>query len=357
VRIWIDLSNSPHAPLFAPISSRLQNDGHEVLVTARDNAQTVELAREHWQEVTVIGGRSLDGRLAKGRGMLQRIGDLAGWARRARPDVALSHNSYGQIVAARRLGIRAVTAMDYEHQPANHLAFRLANSILLPAALQGAALRRQGATPRKVRFYDGLKEEIYLGDFEPSPRVLADVGVRRRKGEVLVVARTPPSGALYHRADNPLFGQILELVCGRPGVTCVTLCRHPEQRRELAGLELENLKLPERAVDARSLLHAADLVVGAGGTMTREAALLGVPTVSIFAGRTPAADRWLEQRGALRRLDSIAQMPPLQPRPKAPRDPAELRARGELLSDEFVDAVTESRGTKIPLPSPVQVHG
>lgn len=357
MRIWIDLSNSPHAPLFAPVSRRLRDEGHEVLVTARDNAQTVELARRHWDEVTVIGGRSLDGRLAKGLGMAQRIAALAAWARRTRPDVALSHNSYGQIVAARRLGIRAVTAMDYEHQPANHLAFRLADSILLPAALRGAALRRQGATPRKARFYDGLKEEIYLGDFEPSPGVLAEVGVGQEEGEVLVVTRTPPAGALYHRSGNPLFGQILELVCAEPGVACVTLCRHPEQRRELAALGLPGMRLPERAVDARSLLHAADLVVGAGGTMTREAALLGVPTVSVFAGRTPAADSWLERRGALRRLRSIDEMPPLRPRSKQPLDPAELRARGELLSAEFVEAVTGAPVATIPQPTPVSAHG
>jgi uncharacterized protein len=310
-----------------------------------------------WDEVTVIGGRSLNGRLAKGKGMIQRIADLTSWARRAQPDVALSHNSYGQIVAARRLGIRAVTAMDYEHQPANHLAFRLANTILLPAALREAPLRRQGASPRKTRFYDGLKEEVYLGDFEPSAEALTKLGIQRRAGDVLVVARTPPTGALYHRSDNPLFGQILELVCRQPGATCVTLCRHPEQRRELAALELENLVVPEQAVDSRSLLHAADLVVGAGGTMTREAALLGVPTLSIFAGRSPAADRWLEQRGALRQLHSVAEMPPLQPRSQPAAEPTELRSRGEMLIAEFLDATLEARPSPAPLSAPAQAHG
>ncbi len=357
MKVWIDLSNSPHAPLFAPISERLSSDGHEVLVTARDNAQTVELARRHWQGISVIGGRSHNGRAAKGRAMLQRIADLAEWAWGTRPDVALSHNSYGQIVAARRLGIRAVTAMDYEHQPANHLAFRLAKTILLPAAMRELPLRRQGVTPRKVRFYDGLKEEIYLGDFEPSSEALAEAGVRKQDGDVLIVARTPPTGALYHRAGNPLFGQILELIRGRPGVSCVALCRHPEQRRELAGLKLENLIVPERAVDARSLLYAADLVVGAGGTMTREAALLGVPTVSIFAGETPAVDRWLEQRGYLRRLQSIADLPALEPRSQQPRSPAELRVRGETLIDEFVAEVFETPAAEAPVTASAQAYG
>jgi uncharacterized protein len=357
MKVWIDLSNSPHAPLFAPISKRLRSDGHEILVTARDNAQTVELARRDWEDISVIGGRSHNGRLAKGRAMLQRVADLAEWARRTRPDIALSHNSYGQIVAARRLGIRAVTAMDYEHQPANHLAFRLADRILLPAAMRDVPLRRQGASPGKARFYDGLKEEIYLGDFEPSSDVLGEAGGRRAEGDILVVARTPPTGALYHRSDNPLFGQILELAGGRPDVICVALCRHPEQRRELAGLGLENLVVPERAVDARSLLYTADLVVGAGGTMTREAALLGVPTVSIFAGQTPAVDRWLEQRGSLGRLQSIADLPPLQRRSQQPHSPAELRVRGETLIGEFIAEVFEAPFATAPATASAQAYG
>jgi uncharacterized protein len=352
VRVWIDLANSPHALLFAPISRCLEREGHEVLITARDNAQTVELARLHWDDPQVIGGRTHTGRLAKGRTMLERARNLIAWARKAKPDVALSHNSYGQILAARRLGTRVVTAMDYEHQPANHLAFRLANVVLLPAALQAAKMESQGATPRKTRFYEGLKEEIYLGDFEPDPGVLSRAGLEPTDDGILVVARTPPSGALYHRSENPLFGQILMAIRARPEVRCVTLCRHPEQRRELAALEMPNLFLPKQAVDARSLLHAADLVIGAGGTMTREAALLGVPTVSVFSGRPAAVDRWLNQKGSLRRLTSVDQMPPLRTRSREPLEPASLRARGEALISEFVETTTG----RAPAPAQLAAH-
>jgi predicted glycosyltransferase len=347
MRVWIDLANSPHALLFAPISRRLQGDGHEVLVSVRDNAQTVELAREHWDDAVVIGGRSQPGRLAKGRAMLGRVRELTEWARRTAPDVALSHNSYAQLLAARRLRIPAVTAMDYEHQPVNHLAFRLADQILLPAALRGSGVERQGATARKARFYDGLKEEIYLGDFEPDPSVVAELGIDRAAVEVLVVARTPPSGALYHRTDNPLFGQILARIGERADARCVVLCRQPEQRRELAAMDLPNLVVPERAVDARSLLHAADLVVGAGGTMTREAALLEVPTVSVFAGRPAAVDGWLERRELLRRLRAVGDLPPLQPRPREPKQPADLRLRETALIDEFIAATTGERAAAV----------
>ncbi len=351
MRIWIDLSNSPHPLLFAPVARRLEDMGHEVLVTARDNAQTVDLALERWDRVEVIGGPSQHGRISKARLLLERARRLASWARAERPDTALSHNSYAQIVAARSLGIRTVTAMDYEHQPANQIAFRLAGAVLLPAALAAIRPGRMGASKAKVRYYDGLKEEVYLGDFSRDPEILAAVGIDRRPETVVVTARTPPSGALYHRSDNPLFAEALRAVSEERQARCVVLPRRPEQRRELIALGLPNLVLPDRTVDALSLIHASDLVIGAGGTMTREGALLGVPTVSVFSGRTPAVDSWLEQRGDLRRIERVDELPPLRRRRTEPRDPQALRARSERLVGQFAAAVVELRALARPAPA------
>jgi predicted glycosyltransferase len=357
VRIWIDLSNSPHPLLFAPVARRFEDLGHEVLVTARDNAQTVELARERWHDVEVIGGPSPHGRASKGRLVADRVRRLASWARAERPDAAISHNSYAQIVAARALGIPTVTAMDYEHQPANHIAFRLAGNVLLPAVLARTNVRRMGATRRKTRFYDGLKEELYLGDFSPDPGILTAVGVDRADGTAVIVARTPPSGALYHRSANPLFAEVLQVVCEEREARCVVLTRRPEQRRELIAMGLPNVVLPEGAVDARSLMYASDLVIGAGGTMTREGALLGVPTLSLFSGRTPEVDRWLEERGNLRRIESVGDLPPIRRREVEPGRPEELRARSERLIGQFVAAVLHPQAAASPAAAWVGARG
>ena len=173
MRIWIDLSNSPHPLLFAPIARALEAAGAAVRVTARDNAQTVELARQRWCDVEVIGGPSPAGRGAKGASLA--AAGRATWppGRGASAPTSPSPTTpTRRSSAARLVGMKAVTAMDYEHQPANHLAFRLASSVLLPAALASAEMRRYGATPRKTRYYDGLKEETYMGDFAPDPGAL-----------------------------------------------------------------------------------------------------------------------------------------------------------------------------------------
>jgi hypothetical protein len=308
-----------------------------VVLTARDNAQTAELARERWPSIAVIGGQSPKARAAKAATIAQRVDDLRRWARRVRPDVALSHNSYAQIVAARAARIPAVTAMDFEHQPANHLAFRLARTVLLPEVLPAAALRRQGATSRKVVRYPGLKEELYIGDFEPDPEILEKLGIQGRPPAVVLI-RTPPSRAVYHHFDNPLFEDVLRAACDLPGAVCVALARHPEQAVAIDRLGLSNCLVPRAAIDSRSLMYAADLMIGAGGTMTREAALIGIPTWTLFAGTAPAVDEWLVSQGSLRRLTDAAQLRSLQLEPISKRTPAGLRERAGRIERVIVDA-------------------
>jgi uncharacterized protein len=337
VKIWIDLSNSPHPLLFAPVARRLRHDGHDVLLTARDNAQTVELARERWPEVEVIGGDSPKGKAAKIAAIVRRVADLRRWAAARRPEVALSHNSYAQIMAARSLRIPVVTAMDFEHQPANHLAFRLATTVLLPEALPASEVRRQGATSAKIISYPGLKEELYIGDFEPDPAILAKLGIKPRPRTV-VVARTPPSRAAYHQFDNPLFAEALSMLSSHEDTVCVALTRHPEQLAAIRALDFRNCVVPSAAIDSRSLIYAADAMIGAGGTMTREAALMGIPTWTVFAGETPAVDVWLERQGLLARLTNVGQLAQLGPRASRPREPSELRKRGEAIEQVVVDA-------------------
>src|SRR5207249_10937385 len=111
------------------------------------------------------GGKSA---LGKAREIVARAGALRRFARASRPDLAVSHNSYAQALAARSLGVPFVTLMDYEHTPANHLSFRAASRILLPSVMRDGAVARYGASHRKVRRYPGFKEQVYLEDFEPE---------------------------------------------------------------------------------------------------------------------------------------------------------------------------------------------
>jgi len=310
-RIWIDLANSPHAPFFSALTEEFLRRGHEVETTARDFAQTVELAEMAGLAPVVIGGhggRELSG---KAGNLIGRAAHLARWAWRRGFKLAVSHNSYAQIVAARALGLKTVTLMDYEHQPANHLAFRLASRVIVPRAFPASALRRYGARPRKVRTFSGIKEDVYLAEFhtEACFRETLQREFNISPGDVLIVVRPPARDALYHRFENELFDELLERLRALSGVRVMLLARSSPQRAMYeARFKEGNVVIPHRALDGANLIAAADLVISAGGTMNREAAALGTPAVTIYAGKWAAVDEELVREKRLQRIATRADL-------------------------------------------------
>jgi predicted glycosyltransferase len=226
-------------------------------------------------------------------------------------------------VAARLLRIPSATAFDYEFAVAQqHVNCRLARAVVVPDAIPPDRLRPYGAAG-KIRAYQGLKEEYYLADFEPDDTVLGELDIDRERP--LVVVRTPPEVSLYHRFENPLFRRVLErLTVDR--TQAVVLPRTPAQRDEV--LRLGPFVVPERAVDAQSLVAYADLVISAGGTMNREAVALGTPVYTTFEGRLGAVDEALLRDGRLRKLGDPGEIR-VERRPahgelRVRRDPREL---------------------------------
>jgi predicted glycosyltransferase len=303
MRIWIDLANSPHVPFFRALIPEFEKRGHEVEVTAREFAQTVELAERAGLRPVVIGGHGGRALSGKAGNLVGRATALMKWARGRGFHLAVSHNSYAQVTAARALRVRSVTLMDYEHQPANHLAFRLASRVVVPRSFPEESLRRFGARARKVRRYEGTKEDVYLADFAPDPHfaeTLHQLGVK--PDDVLVVVRPPARDALYHRFENELFDELLARLGSRADVKIILLARTEAQRDAFAGRAGANLILPRAALDGSNLIAAADMVISAGGTMNREAAALGVPCATIYAGRWAAIDEELVREGRLKRI-------------------------------------------------------
>ncbi len=351
MRVWIDLTNSPHVLVMRPVIEALERDGHEVRVTARDFAQTLGLLRRFEIPHTAIGRHRGERLAAKAGGLALRSGALLRWARaearrsRSQPpspfppffssgrffDIALGHGSNDVSVAAALLRIPSATMFDYEWATVQHqINCRLARTVVVPEAIPPERLDRYGARG-KVRAYAGLKEEYYLADFEPDRAILPQLGLD--PGRPIVVVRTPPEVSLYHRFQNDLFARVLERLrdaaAGTEGVQSVVLPRTPAQRTELAGVP--GFVVPEQAIDAQSLIALSDLVVSAGGTMNREAVALDVPVYTTFEGRLGAVDERLIAEGRLRKLRDPAQID-LKKRPPAVTD-ARIRRDPRVLVD------------------------
>jgi uncharacterized protein len=301
VRVWIDMTASAHVLVFRPLIRLLRERGDEVEVTAREYAQTLQLLQLHGLEAEVIGRHGGRSRLGKLRALQRRLRSLRRWAHGRDFDVALAHGSHELTITARRLGIPSSTTFDYEFAWLQHqLGCRAATKVVVPDAIPADRLERYGARPPKLVQYAGLKEEYYLADFEPDRSVLDSLELDPRR--VLVVLRPPPDVSLYHRHSNPLFPQTVDFLGHHGDVQAIVLPRTEEQREFVRGLALPSIVLPERAVDAQSLIALADLVVSAGGTMNREAAALGVPVYTTYGGRLGGVDEELIREGRLKPL-------------------------------------------------------
>ncbi len=251
---------------------------------------------------TPIGGHGGEKISNVGFEILRRSWQLMRFALGKGFDLAISHNSYAQALAAKLLAIPFVTSMDYEHQPANHICFRLARKVVVPEFFPGADLKRFGVNGRKLSRYQGTKEEIYLSDFEPRQDYFDALGIPNEK--ILVVMRPPGTWALYHHFENPLFEKALDHVIETANTYVVFLPRIPAQGSHVKEHGYRNVFVPSTAMDGPNILYHADLVISGGGTMNREAAVLGTPTYSLFKGKLAAVDRHLIAKGRMKHIDT-----------------------------------------------------
>ncbi len=333
--IWVDCTAAAHPLVLRPLIERFEARGDEVLVTAREYGQTLGILDRLGIPYTAVGRHGGASALGKGRALAGRSARLARVVWERRPQLAIGHGSVDLAVVSSLFRIPSAQMQDYEFAGwQRQIAFRAARRVLMPDSIPLDRLRKIGAKERKLVRYPGLKEEYYLADFEPDAAVLEELGLDRE--QVLVVVRPPPETSEYH-ARNDLYGEAIRHIAAAGGVQAVVIPRTERQGAEVRAMGAANLIVPERAIDAQSLIAHADLVLSAGGTMNREAVALGTPVFTTFAGRMGGVDEALIAEGRLRVLADPAELP-LHKRQTPvgvlnPRDP-------ELL----VEAVLAARG-------------
>ncbi|MFO7653990.1 MAG: DUF354 domain-containing protein [Candidatus Krumholzibacteriia bacterium] len=298
MKIWLDADNGPHVLIMRPLVAEFTRRGHEVRFTARNRSGTCELLDLYGLPYTVVGGDSGAGTWRKVSATLSRAAALAAAMRRWAPDVSFGHGSRPLPLASLLLRVPSVTMYDYEW--VDPRIFNLfCRNILLPSVVDPERCREAGIRRSRVRRYPGYKEHLYLDsrELEPLP-IQQDLGLDPACVHVLV--RPPATHAHYHNPEaETILAEILAQVAARSDVQIVFLQRGPDQLGMVDGLPADRLVVPRRVYDGPSLIAAMDLVVSGGGTMTREAAILGVPSYTYFRGRTGRVDESLERAGRL----------------------------------------------------------
>lgn len=296
MNIWIDLANSPHVNFFLPIIRYLNSKNHHLIITCREYSETSELVGQFNIDAKILGKHGGKNILNKIFTTIKRVYLLYRYVKDKNIDIAVSHNSYSQIIAGKFMKTKIITIMDYEGQPANHLAFRLADRVIVPNSFPDRMLKKFGAHNGNIIKYNGFKEQVYLSDFEEDMYFLKNIYLFSAIDKninlyekVIITLRPPATMALYHRFKNKLFDKLLLLLNNRNDIIVFVLPRSLQQRFQI-NENYPDFIIPKRAIDGRNMIYFSDIVISAGGTMNRESAVLGTPTYTIFAGKIPAVD-------------------------------------------------------------------
>ena len=341
MKVWVDCTAAAHPLVLRPIIERLSAEGHEVEVTARRYGQTEGVLERLGIPFTSVGAHGGASTLGKAGALAGRSRKLWRWARDREFDLALAHGSVDIAVVAQLLRIPLVQMNDYEHAGLQRrISFRAARLVIAPDAIPVEAMEQAGASEDRLFRYPGLKEDYYLADLVPDEAVLDELGLD--PGDLIAVVRPAPETSEYHAA-NPLYDAVVDRLADTDAAT-VVIPRTDAQAERLRSRGAKprtddgsGLIVPERAIDAQSLIAYADVVVSAGGTMNREAVALGAPVYTIFSGTMGAVDEGLIAEGRLRPLAGAGEIELVKRKPSRgavnPRDP-------QLLADAAVSALS-----------------
>lgn len=303
--IWFDLDNSPHVPLFNPVFKELKNRNKGFYVTARDFAQTKELLNFFQIEYELVGKHAGKNKINKIINLLTRASALKKLVKYKAIKLAVSHGSRTQLLAAKQLGIKSLLMLDYEYTESK-IFNTLATKLLMPVYIPDKRLEEAGFNLKKIIRYNGFKEELYLKDFVPDCNFRKSIGIDDT--QILVVFRPPSMVGNYHDSKSEeLLSAGLKYFSNFPNTTCLIVNRTKVEQKFIKErfLGISNIKFLEKAVDGLQLLYTADIAVSGGGTMNRESALMGTKTYSIFTGRRPFLDEYLQSIGRLKFIENI----------------------------------------------------
>jgi uncharacterized protein len=302
LKIWFDILTPKQVMFFRRTVNLLRNSGQEVLCTSRKYREAVELARIKKLDLRVVGSHGGADRYDKLRESASRTYELAEVVKRSEPDIAVTFSSPEGSRVAFGLGIKHIGFNDSPHAEAvARLTIPLTNKLYCPWVIPYSAWSGYGITKKEVIHYRALDPAAWLKHHDNDDDI-QDV----KQDKKMILLRLEESKASYIADKKASTTKMIDSFVDElwQSANIVVLCRYEDQIAEVQSRYGDKVQVLTDVVDGISLIKSTKLFVGAGGTMTAEAALLGKPTISI-APIQFYVDKYLVKSGLVKRaIDS-----------------------------------------------------
>lgn len=294
MKVWFDISNSPHVNMFLPVIMELRKMGHDIFITSRPLANTIALLQQSGLEHKVVGRHYGKNILMKMWGFPIRVFQLIVNVRKANPDIAVSQSSFHSPLVAWILGIRSLYTNDNEHAKGNHIAFLFASQIMIPESMLLPRSITNYFIARKIIRYPGIKEGIYLWEKASNPDFKNGLAFPKKEQ---IYVRPEPNTAQYYNGKHNFLDEVLLVLQYEYDITVLT--RDKKQFDHYSKPKFFKLHVPEKPIPFHVVAGSCSLFIGAGGSMTRELALMGVPAISVYQSKLLGVDEYLLKKGLL----------------------------------------------------------
>ncbi len=290
MKIWIDFINTPQVNFFVPFIKEFKKDGYEILLSCRDSGNTIDILNLHNLQFHIIGDKVGKGFIQKLLFFARRLIKLCFFIKKHKPDIAASQSSFYQPIVAKILNIPCLYTNDNEHAKGNMFGFLFATRVVLPSVLRDEKFTKKWPLRNKVTFYPGVKEAIYLSQ---QPELLTTTKEKKNK----IYFRPEPWTAQYYKGPLNFFDNTLLELSNEFQVTI--LPRDNSQREYYMQDKFKALTVAQKPLPLINLVADCQLFIGAGGSMTRELAILGIPVISIYQEKMLCVDQYLVDKGLI----------------------------------------------------------
>ena len=273
VDFWFDFSNPPHVNLFLPIKKHFENQGFKSIATARSFVETTGLLDKYNVEYKSFGKHGGKNRLSKTKNLLLRNFLLY----RNIPDFKLSISSSFEAPQISWLKNRPSVIFDDNETAPNWLYSKFVSYVFSPDVIEIKNWTKNGINPKKVIPYPGFKEDIYIADYVPDPNFLSQLPFKK-----FVTVRPENIFAAYVPKNTKSITPDLIKKLSERGYNILYLPRYEIDKSYYS--KQENIFVPDKPLNGLDVCYYSDAVLTGAGTFAREAAIIGTPAISFFAG-------------------------------------------------------------------------
>lgn len=270
MKIWIDITNTPHVNVLMPIIKHLEQK-HELIFTARDFSETLPLLEKNGIRPIVYGNYRGKSRIKKVLGLLQRMFIML--FKLPKFDLAFSlGGNYTSAIAFLR-GKKSIVFSDNDIS-FKFFSFALGSYFIFPFYFNYKKIQKKyNLKDKQIKTFNGFKEDIYIASFTPDKSFVKQLPFK----EYITIRPENLKASYVPKDSKTIVPELFKLFINE---NILFLPRYEEEKKYAEGYS--NVWYPNGPLSGLDVCYHTKAMLTGAGTFAREAALLGVPAVSFF---------------------------------------------------------------------------